>query len=87
MTERVLPELRPGRPEDAVACAAILNDWIDTREWMPRVHAPEDVVEFYQTVIFPKREVWVKPKARSKLAGGRLPSAPAPLFFRRIPMS
>ena len=52
-------DIRPGEMADAAACAAILNDWIDTREWMPRVHTPEEVVEFYQQFVFVEREVWV----------------------------
>lgn len=45
--------------EDAAACAAILNDWIDDRGWMPRVHSREEVTAFYQDFVFQKREVWV----------------------------
>ncbi|MEO0915809.1 MAG: GNAT family N-acetyltransferase, partial [Pseudomonadota bacterium] len=54
--ERVI---RRGALADAPACAAILNDWIDDREWMPRVHTREEVTAFYQDFVFQKREVWV----------------------------
>lgn len=52
-------EPRLGQPEDATACAAILNAWIDERDWMPRVHTHEEVESFYQDFVFVKREVWV----------------------------
>ena len=51
--------IRPARPEDAPACAAIMNAWIDSRDWMPRVHTPEEVEAFYADFVFRKREVWV----------------------------
>jgi hypothetical protein len=38
----------------------ILNAWIDARDWMPRVHAPEDVRAFYRDFRLPNREVWVR---------------------------
>lgn len=50
---------RPAEKNDAKACAAILNDWIDARDWMPRVHSHADVVDFYESFVFEKREVWV----------------------------
>ena len=40
--------LRPARPEDAAACAAIFNAWVDATEWMPRVHDADDVVRHYR---------------------------------------
>lgn len=50
---------RPGRPQDAIACATIVNDWIDTRPWMPRVHTRRDVEAFYRDFVFARRRVWV----------------------------
>ena len=44
---------------DAPACAAILNDCIDERDWMPRVHTREEVKAFYEDFVFRTREVWV----------------------------
>lgn len=52
-------DIRRARPEDAAVCAAILNDWIDGRDWMPRVHTPEEVETFYRDFVFQNREVWV----------------------------
>ena len=44
--------LRPARPQDAAACAAIFDAWVDATDWMPRVHPPA-VVErhFRETVL------------------------------------
>ena len=36
-----------------------MNDWIDSRDWMPRVHTPEEVEAFYRDFVFQNREVWV----------------------------
>ncbi|MEO1680572.1 MAG: GNAT family N-acetyltransferase [Pseudomonadota bacterium] len=51
--------LRQGVAEDAPACAAILNSWIDATPWMPRVHPADDVVRHYREDVFAKRVVWV----------------------------
>lgn len=51
--------IRPGTPADALACAAILNDWIDETPWMPRVHSHEDVQRHYRDFVFQKRQVTV----------------------------
>ena len=51
--------LRPARPQDAAACAQILNDWIDATPWMPRVHAAEAVLQHYRDVVIPQRNVLV----------------------------
>ncbi len=45
------PVIRPAIPEGAEACAAILNDWIDATPWMPRVHAPGDVIRLYREAV------------------------------------
>lgn len=51
--------IRRGTPGDALACATILNDWIDDRDWMPRVHTRAEVGEYYRDFVFVQREVWV----------------------------
>ncbi|MEM9318561.1 MAG: GNAT family N-acetyltransferase [Pseudomonadota bacterium] len=51
--------LRRGRAEDAAACAAILNDRIDQRDWMTRTYSPEDIAAFYADFVFVERQVWV----------------------------
>lgn len=51
--------IRNGRPEDARACAGILNGWIDRTPWMPRVHSRQDVIAHYERFVFKKRHVLV----------------------------
>ncbi|MEL7462059.1 MAG: GNAT family N-acetyltransferase [Pseudomonadota bacterium] len=51
--------IRPGTPSDAPAAAAILNRWIDSRDWMPRVHTHAEVEAFYADFVFVQRLVWV----------------------------
>ena len=55
--------LRPARREDAAACAAIFNAWVDATTWMPRVHDPEDVVRHYREHVFAHRAVSVAERA------------------------
>ncbi|WP_420407110.1 GNAT family N-acetyltransferase [Hoeflea sp.] len=59
MIEAVCDGPRAAKPSDARACAEIVNGWIDGRDWMPRVHSREDVIEFYEKFVFKRREVWV----------------------------
>ena len=54
-----MSDIRPGTREDAAPCAAILNDWIDRTEWMPRLHSKEDVARHYRDFVFVEREVHV----------------------------
>ena len=51
--------LREGRLQDAAACAAILDEWIDENDWMPRLHSSADIVTFHRDVVFAEREVRV----------------------------
>jgi GNAT superfamily N-acetyltransferase len=55
--------LRPARPEDAAACAAIFNAWVDTTEWMPRVHSAEEVERHFRETVLPARAVTVAERA------------------------
>ncbi|MEO0989588.1 MAG: GNAT family N-acetyltransferase [Pseudomonadota bacterium] len=55
----VAVDVRAAVPEDAAACARIVNDWIDGTEWMPRVHDHEDVQRHYRETVFAQREVLV----------------------------
>lgn len=59
MIEETVATPRPAVAEDARACAEILNNWIDDRIWMPRVHSREDVLAFYRDFVFKRRQVWV----------------------------
>lgn len=60
--------IRPARSEDMEACAAILNNWIDATEWMPRIHSEDDVIRHYRETVFIKRNVSVA-DAGGKVAG------------------
>jgi GNAT superfamily N-acetyltransferase len=51
--------LRRARPDDAAACAAVFNDWVDATEWMPRVHPHEDVMRYYFDHVLAHCEVTV----------------------------
>lgn len=53
------PDIRPAVAEDIPACATIINDWIDSRNWMPRIHTRDEVEAFYRDFVFPNRELWV----------------------------
>ena len=50
--------LRLAKPSDALACSAIVNNWIDNTNWMPRIHPPKLITEMIENGI-PKREFWV----------------------------
>jgi GNAT superfamily N-acetyltransferase len=58
-TERSGLVLRPGVAEDAPACAAIFNAWVDETGWMPRVHDAADVGRFYREHIMATCDVVV----------------------------
>lgn len=51
--------LRPARPDDMKSCANIFNAWADQTEWMPRVHPHDDVIRYYQDVLFAKNSVTI----------------------------
>lgn len=51
--------IRPANAEDALACATILNAWIDETPWMPRVHPKQDVERHYRDWVLPNRDVYV----------------------------
>lgn len=43
--------IRPARPADAPAMAAILSDWIDATPWMPRIHTREGDAAFCASLV------------------------------------
>lgn len=51
--------VRAARSQDMVACAEILNAWIDETSWMPRIHARENVVKHYQREVAAERRTLV----------------------------
>ncbi|GFE63967.1 GNAT family N-acetyltransferase [Litoreibacter roseus] len=50
--------IRRATADDAPACAAILNAWIDGTDWMPRTMSP-DAIETGLRQGLPKREAYV----------------------------
>ena len=64
--------LRPAVPEDAAACAAVFNEWVDATEWMPRVHPADDVERHYREHVL---EVCAVTVAEAGRAGGGVPGA------------
>jgi ribosomal protein S18 acetylase RimI-like enzyme len=61
--------LRPARPEDADALAAILRAAMrGAMPWLPDLHTPEDDRGFLREVVLPAQEVWVA-EANGDVAG------------------
>ncbi|WP_235890611.1 GNAT family N-acetyltransferase [Martelella alba] len=60
--------LRAATIEDMAACAVILNNWIDTTEWMPRVYDHADVERHHREAVFTERAVSVV-EAEGSIAG------------------
>jgi ribosomal protein S18 acetylase RimI-like enzyme len=57
MSERIA--LRPARSQDMLACARIINTWIDETDWLPRMQTPEAITAHYQTTVFQERRSFV----------------------------
>ena len=55
--------IRRADPGDLGECVAIFNDWIEETNWMPRIHAHEDVMEHYRNTVFAKQRVFVADRA------------------------
>ena len=49
---------RKGLINDASRCAEILNNWIETTKWMPRLYSKNELLKMIQEAI-PLREIWV----------------------------
>lgn len=49
--------IRRAERGDMAACAGILNRWIDTTSWMPRIHSHADVERFYSDTVVAERTV------------------------------
>ncbi len=66
--------IRAAKLRDMPACAEIVNAWIDATSWMPRVHSPEEVAEFYRDTVFERFEVFVA--EREEQIAGMIALAP-----------
>ena len=38
-------EMRRASPDDATTCAAIVNGWINAKDWLPRQHSRKAIEE------------------------------------------
>ena len=65
--------VRRATPEDAPAMAAILSDWIDATEWMPRLHTREEDAAFCASLV---PDAWVagEREAFMALRDGEIPA-------------
>lgn len=45
------PAIRPARPEDAAACARILQGWLDATPWMPDLHTLAETERFVRDAL------------------------------------
>jgi GNAT superfamily N-acetyltransferase len=52
-------QVRLSNRQEASQCAAILNAWIDTTDWFPRIHDAADVERYYVNHVFETRTLWV----------------------------
>ena len=49
---------RKGSIDDAAGCAVILNKWVKTTTWMPRLYSENELLKMVEKAI-PFRELWV----------------------------
>ena len=54
----MIDQLRRGSVDDASRCAEILNKWIGTTTWMPRLYSENELLKMVEEAI-PFRELWV----------------------------
>lgn len=55
MDNPVTLSLRPARPEDAPACAAILQNWLDATDWVPDLHNLAGTTDFLRDVLIAQK--------------------------------
>lgn len=54
-----MTNLRPATPDDAPACAKIMQDWMDATAWLPDLHTLEQTVGFCRNVLISKYDTTV----------------------------
>ena len=59
MNAREKVRLRQATTEDAVACATILQDWLDQTEWVPNMHTRDETVGFVRDKLIAKNDTIV----------------------------
>lgn len=55
----MMTTIRAAHLRDMKESAQIINSWIDTVEWMPRIHSRQEVTDFYRDVVFVQQQVFV----------------------------
>ena len=54
----MIDQPRRGSIDDASRCAVILNKWVGTTTWMPRLYSEKEILKMIEEAI-PFRELWV----------------------------
>ena len=54
----MIDQPRRGSIDDASRCAVILNKWVGTTTWMPRLYSENEILKMIEEAI-PIRELWV----------------------------
>ena len=54
----MIDQPRRGSIDDASRCAVILNKWVGTTTWMPRLYSENEILNMIEEAI-PFRELWV----------------------------
>ena len=54
----MIDQPRRGSKDDAAICAEILNKWVETTTWMPRLYSENELLKMIEEAI-PLRELWV----------------------------
>ena len=54
----MIDQPRRGSIDDASRCAVILNKWVETTLWMPRLYSKNELLKMIEEAI-PFRELWV----------------------------
>ena len=54
----MIDQPRRGSKDDAERCVEILNKWVETTTWMPRLYSKNELLKMIEEAI-PLRELWV----------------------------
>ena len=54
----MIDQPRRGSVDDASRCAVILNKWVGTTTWMPRLYSENEILKMIEEAI-PFRELWL----------------------------
>ena len=59
MNAHEMVSLRQATTQDAVACATILQDWLDQTDWVPNMHTRAETIGFVRDKLIAKNETIV----------------------------